>query len=82
MKSPFNSTLSLIQYDDSQFTSMNVIEKMKKLVRSSDKDLESLFAEFDKFNTGLVTNLEFRNVMRRLNIGLSTYDIDSVLNIC
>lgn len=61
---------------------MNVIDKMKKLVRSSDKDMEALFAEYDKFNTGFITNLEFRSVMRRLNIGLSTYDIDSVLNIC
>jgi Ca2+-binding EF-hand superfamily protein len=61
---------------------LNVIDKMKKLVRSSDKSLEEQFLEFDKFNTGFITNLEFRAVMRKLNIGLSTYDIDSVLNVC
>lgn len=82
MKTPFSSTLSLNKSDNSQIRSMNVIDEMKKLVKSSNKDLEELFAEYDTLKTGLVSNLEFRNVMRKLNIGLSTYDIDSVLNVC
>ncbi|KAL4466773.1 hypothetical protein ABPG74_010370 [Tetrahymena malaccensis] len=81
-KNKFNSTLSLISYDNAQNSTLSVIERMKKLVKSSDKVLENLFEEHDKSNSGFVTNLEFRNVMKKLNIGLSIFDIDSVLNIC
>lgn len=78
----FNSSLSLISYANTQHNTMNVIDKMKKLVRSSDKNLDELFIEYDPSNKGFVTNLEFRNVMKKLNIGLSIFDIDSVLNVC
>lgn len=77
----YKSVLSPIEYSKTSEISHEIIDKMKRLVKSSNRDITQVFANYDEFDTGFITNLEFRNVMRKLNIGLSTADIDAVLNI-
>lgn len=77
----YKSVLSSIEYSHTNESSLDVIEKMKRLVKSSNRDVTQVFAVYDEFGTGFITNLEFRNALRKLNIGLSTADIDAVLNV-
>lgn len=35
-----------------------------------------LFKKYDKTKSGTVSSIEFRNVMRKLDIGLTSRDID------
>jgi len=37
---------------------------MKKLIRSSEIEIEKVFEQYDKGKTGLISNLEFRNGLR------------------
>ena len=55
---------------------------MKKLIRTSNKDVEEIFLKFDSKNIGFLSNLDFRNALRQMNIGLSMNDIDSIMNTC
>lgn len=49
---------------------------MKKLIRTSNKDIGSIFQKFDNKNIGFISNLDFRNALRQVNIGLSMNEID------
>jgi Ca2+-binding EF-hand superfamily protein len=54
----------------------NVIEKMRGIMNTSSRPLQDIFNEFDVDGNGVVTSLEFRNAIRKLNLGLSSKDID------
>jgi hypothetical protein len=54
----------------------NVIEKMRGIMKTSSRPLQDIFNEFDVDGNGVVTSLEFRNAIRKLNLGLSSKDID------
>lgn len=55
-----------------------IFEKLRTTARSGKVGLNELFSEADKSNTGKVSILEFRNVMLKLNIGLSSYEINQL----
>lgn len=57
----------------------NVLEKLRKILQSSTKSLNQIFREFDEDGNGFVTQVEFRNAIRKLNLGLSSKDIDQLL---
>ena len=54
-------------------------EKLKKFLKTSEFDLEILFKEHDKTGLGLITHLEFRAALRKLNIGLTNHEIDELI---
>ena len=51
-------------------------------MRLSKKSLQQIFAEFDADGSGKISLLEFKNAFRKLGIGLTSKDIDHVINYC
>lgn len=51
-------------------------------MRASNKSIEQIFKDFDKDGSGHLSNIEFKNVFRGLNIGLTSREIDYLLNYC
>ena len=55
------------------------LKRLQALIRASPYSIEDIFKEMDKDNNGTLSLIEFRNAMRKLNIGLSAKDIDGLL---
>lgn len=57
---------------------MNVglLDRIRRYLRNSNKNIVQMFREYDPDDTGRITNLEFRQVIRSLNMGLTLQDID------
>lgn len=62
--------------------SMNIIDKVRQILRSSNKTIEQVFKDFDKDGSGSISNVEFRNAFREMNLGLSLAEIDQLQNVC
>lgn len=63
-------TASSSQWED------NVIERMRVIIATSTKSVREIFDEFDEDGNGFVTQVEFRNALRRLNLGITSREID------
>lgn len=59
-----------------------VLRKVKQVLRASNKSIEEIFKEFDSDGSGELSNLEFKDAFRKLGIGLTSKEIDHLLNIC
>ena len=64
------TTASSSQWDN------NVIERLRVIIATSSKSLQEIFAEFDEDGNGYVTQVEFRNALRRLGLGITSREID------
>lgn len=53
-----------------------MIEKLKGILKSSARSFEEIFAEMDSDGNGTLSLVEFRNAIRKLNLGLSSREID------
>ncbi len=51
-------------------------------MRSANKSLKEIFSDFDHDHWGTISNVEFRNALRDLNLGLSLEEIDVLQNLC
>ena len=58
----------------------DVFEKFKVHVRSGSKSLYDEFQEIDKNKSGKVSSVEFRNVIKRLKLGLSPIEVNQLLD--
>lgn len=67
--------------NNEEFTK-NIIDRVRQILRSSNKSIEGIFKEFDKDNSGSISNVEFRNAFREMNLGLSLNEIDQLQNVC
>ena len=66
-------TSSSSQWED------NVIERLRVIIATSSKSLQQIFDEFDEDGNSFVTQVEFRNAIRRLGLGITSREIDQVL---
>ena len=57
----------------------NVIERMRVIIATSSKSIQEIFDEFDEDGNGYVTQVEFRNALRRLGLGITSREIDQVM---
>lgn len=57
----------------------NVIERLRVIIAASTKSLQEIFNEFDEDGNGFITQVEFRNALRRLNLGITSREMDQVL---
>jgi len=57
----------------------NVMERLRVLIQTSPKSLDEIFHEFDEDGNGYITQVEFRNAIRKLGLGLSSRDIDQLM---
>lgn len=69
-----NSSRTTIQTRTSSQLSWehDIIEKLRNLVNASTKSLEDIFKEFDTDGNGFISSVEFREALRRLNLGLTS----------
>ncbi len=54
----------------------DIIEKLRQIIRSSSLSFEDIFKKFDEDGNGFISSIEFRNAIRKLNLGLSSREID------
>lgn len=59
-----------------------VVNKAKNFLRASNKSLREIFNEFDVDGSGNISNLEFKEAFRKMNIGLTSREIDYLLDYC
>jgi len=60
--------------------SLQTFEKLKKNLRTGKLNIVDLFKEVDILKNGMISSLEFRNVLMRLNIELSPAEIGHLLD--
>ena len=61
---------------------VKVLEKVRGILRASNKTVEEVFHSFDKSNIGFISNLQFRNAFWNFNLGLKSHEIDILLAQC
>ena len=52
------------------------MEKLKGILKCSSRPMKEIFDEFNPDGDGQITQVEFRNAIRKLNLGLSSKEID------
>lgn len=57
-------------------------EHLKQIIRSSSSGIYELFKEADPSGIGKVSPKEFKSVINKLNVGLSNYEVDLLLDYC
>ena len=58
------------------------LNKLKRIINSSKHDLEKVFAnakELSHSNNGIINKYQFRNILKQLNIGLTSIEIDYIM---
>jgi EF-hand domain pair len=60
----------------------DTVSKVRQVLQASNKTLEEVFKEFDLDGNGVLSNMEFRQGIRKLNLGLTLMEIDDLLNYC
>ncbi|CAD8159524.1 unnamed protein product [Paramecium octaurelia] len=68
--------LSELPLDERNQVNISLLDKIRRFLRNSNKNINDLFKQYDSDNTGFITNLEFRQVIRSLNMGLTFQDVD------
>jgi len=57
----------------------DIHSKLKTYLRTSSKTLVQVFGKYDPDNTGTISNLEFKEAIRTLNIGFTSREIDVLI---
>lgn len=60
----------------------NVLARFRSLLKAASqqtKTVEELFREIDVDESGKITSVEFRNAVRKLQLGLTSREIDQIL---
>lgn len=58
----------------------DALEKLRRLLKSSRFNYDSFFKMYDVLNNGFVNQSEFRNMIKKLNIGLTGLEIDEIIS--
>jgi Ca2+-binding EF-hand superfamily protein len=58
------------------------MEKFKYLLFSSGKNIQEFFERYDVSKSGIVSNVEMKNILLKMSLGLSNKDIDLVIKFC
>ena len=74
------TSLTSSSYKSKSSLSEDPLKRLQALIRASPYSIEDIFKQMDKDNSGTLSLIEFRNAMRKLNIGLSAKDIDGLLS--
>lgn len=54
---------------------------MRQYIKASHKTIRQIFNDIDQSGLGVVTNLEFKQGIRKLLIGLTSKEIDDLINV-
>ena len=78
MRSTGKTTLCTQSSSTQQWES-DVFEKVRSLMKSSPLTLKEIFMTWDKDGNGRISAVEFRNALRKLNLGLTSREIDKLM---
>ena len=56
------------------------MERLRVIIQTSPKSLDEIFKDFDEDGNGYISQVEFRNAIRKLGLGLSSKDIDQLMH--
>lgn len=59
----------------------NVMEKFRKIIKTSNMKLREVFEMFDEDGNGYITPIEFRNAVRKLNLNITAKEIDEIIKV-
>lgn len=59
-----------------------IFEKLRQILLASNTPVEKFFAAVDVDKSGDISNLEFINALKRLNLGLHLIEIEDLLLYC
>ena len=68
--------VTTIQTDVHPNWKKDIIAKLRSIIGASGKSIEQIFNSFDINGSGYITNKEFRNAIRKMNLGLKSKEID------
>jgi hypothetical protein len=57
----------------------DIMEKVRQIIRSSPQSFEDIFRSFDTDGNGYISEVEFRNAIRKLNLGITSREIDKIM---
>jgi len=57
----------------------DIIARLRSIIGASGKSIEQIFNEFDEDGSGTISQKEFRNALRKLQLGLKSTEIDKIL---
>jgi hypothetical protein len=57
----------------------DIFEKVRQIIRTSSKSFEDIFKEFDTDANGSISQVEFRQAIRKLQLGLTSKEIDKLM---
>jgi Ca2+-binding EF-hand superfamily protein len=55
------------------------LRRLQSLIKASPHNVKDIFAEMDTDSNGKISSVEFRNAIRRLQLGLTSREIDELL---
>ena len=64
------------------FSKENLLDKTRRYLRTSKKDVVQAFLQVDTQDTGIITNIQFRHVLKSLGFGFNLKEIDELVNLC
>nr|QBH22546.1 EF hand family protein [Philasterides dicentrarchi] len=64
------------------FSKEHLLDRIRRFLRSCNQDPKVQFEEADQDNSGWLTNLEFKNAMKKLNFALTNSETDILINLC
>lgn len=70
----FNQSSSLSKWDT------DIMEKIRSILSAAPKPLKQIFADMDTDGSGSLSANEFRNGIRKLNLGLTSREIDQIMS--
>lgn len=60
----------------------NIQEKVRNILRQSDKSIEEVFAVYSDNKINFISNIQFRNLFKSFNLGLTIREYDALINLC
>ena len=55
------------------------MERLRVIIQTSPMSLDEIFRDFDQDGNGYISQVEFRNAIRKLGLGLSSREIDALM---
>jgi len=57
----------------------DIVARLRSIMAACGKSLEDIFASFDVDGSGSLTTKEFRNAIRKFELGLTSKEIDKIM---
>lgn len=58
----------------------DVFEKLRQIIRTSPFSFEEIFKRMDSDGNGVISQVEFRNAIKQLKLGLKSTEIDQLMS--